>query len=91
MKRTTIAVNGKEIIVHSEAKTDKNHQTAIHITATHENVSLNHVMTIGAENEPLPENFNVEDLQKQVDSQREKLAALVESKHRATKLSAQIQ
>ena len=47
-------------------------------------------MTLGAENEPLPENFSLDDLQAQVDAQRAKLAALVESKHRAIQLAAQI-
>jgi len=88
--RKTVVVNGKEIAITSEHKTDKNHQTVIHLTASHETVQLHHVMTLGAENEPLPENFSLDDLQAQVDAQRAKLAALVESKHRAIQLAAQI-
>jgi hypothetical protein len=88
--RKSISVNGREVTVHSETKTDKNRQTAIHLTAIHEGVSLHHVMTIGAENEPLSADYSLKQLQADVDAARQKLAALVESKHRAVDLAKQI-
>jgi hypothetical protein len=90
MKRTTINLNGKEVAVTHQVKTDKVHQTVIHLTATLETVSLNHTMTIGAVDQPLPENYDSAALQKDLDAARNKLAALVESKHRAKLLASAV-
>jgi hypothetical protein len=85
----TIVVNGHEITVTHEVKTEKN-QTAIHFTASRDGVTLSHRLTLGAEDQPLATEYSIEQLQADVDKVRQKLAALVESKHRAIKLAAQI-
>jgi hypothetical protein len=87
MKRKTIAVNGKGIVVSHEIKVDRN-QTVIKMTAHHGGVTLAHNMTIGAEDEPLPMDYTAEKLQADVNKAREKLATLVESKHRASQMAA---
>jgi hypothetical protein len=87
----TIKVNGLDIQSSHEVKTnEQTHHTEIHVTFEGEGKSITHVMTIGSADEPLPSNYDQAALQKDLDTFREKHAALFESKLRAANLAANL-
>lgn len=92
MKRQVkeIQVNGKAVHCSHVVNTNANHQTTIHITARFKDVVINHRMTIGAVDQPLPENYDSAALQKDLAAARNKVAAMAESQHRAKLLAAAV-
>ncbi len=87
----TIKVNETNVVCSHEIKTDAAHHTAIHLTVKagegNDAVELTHVLTIGAEDHPLPEGYDTVALQKDLDVFREKHAKMAESKLRAKRLA----
>lgn len=87
----TIQINGTFVECSHEVKTDDSFQTSIHVTVKAGDVETTHVMTIGAVDEPLSATYDAAALQKDLDTFREKSAAMAESKMRAKSLAAQLQ
>jgi hypothetical protein len=88
----TIQVNDTHVECSHEIKTDeKTFHTAVHLTVKAGNVQTTHVLTIGAEDCPLPIGYDAAALQKDLDVFRQKHAELAESKLRAIKLAASLQ
>lgn len=87
----TIRINETDVVCSHEIKTDEAHRTAVHVTVkTGEGADaaeLTHVLTIGAEDHPLPDGYDAAALQKDLDVFREKHARMAESKLRAKKLA----
>lgn len=87
----TIEINGIPVLCSHEVKTDEAHRTAVHVTVKtgegKDAVELTHVLTIGAEDHPLPDGYDAAALQKDVDAFRDKHARMAESKLRAKKLA----
>jgi hypothetical protein len=93
---TTIKINEADVVCSHEIKTDeKTNQTSIHVTVKagdgNDAVKLTHVLTIGAEDHPLPEGYDTASLQRDLDVFREKHARMAESKLRAKKLAQSLQ
>jgi len=86
----TIKVNGTDVVCSHEVKQDEQHHTGIHVTVKAGDVELTHVLTVGSVDEPLPVNYDQAALQKDLDTFRQKHAALAEGKLRAKKLAAQV-
>jgi hypothetical protein len=88
----TIKVNGTDISVSHEVKTDaKTQHTSVHVTVAAEDVQTVHVMTIGSVDKPLPASYDGAALQKDVDSFKAECAAMCESRLRAKRLAQSIQ
>jgi hypothetical protein len=87
----TIRINETDVVCSHEIKTDDAHRTAVHVTVKagegNDAVELTHVLTIGAEDHPLPDTYDAAALQKDLDVFREKHARMAESKLRAKKLA----
>jgi hypothetical protein len=90
----TIKVNGTDVSVSHEVKTDeKTHHVCIRCKFSHtvSGKSIEHVLTIGAEDEILPVNYNKEQLQKDIEVFKQKHAELFESKIRAADIASQLE
>ena len=87
----TIRINETDVTCEHEIKISEAHHTAVHVTVKagdgSDAVELTHVLTIGAEDRPLPDGYSTESLQKDLDVFREKHARMAESKLRAKKLA----
>lgn len=81
-----IKVNNTDVEVTHEVKLDPaTHQTHIHVSATVGGITHTHVITVGAADEPIPSDYN---LQRDLDAARQKCAVMAESKSRAQKLAS---
>ena len=92
----TYQINGTDVSCSHEIKTDEEtHLTAVHVTVKagdgNDAIELTHVLTIGAEDHPLPEGYDTESLQRDLDVFREKHARMAESKLRAKQLAKSLQ
>ena len=86
-----IKINDTQVECSHEIKTDESHHTTIHVTAKIGDVETRHAMTIGAVDQPLPENYGQAELQRDLDAARQKCASMAESKLRAKQLAANLE
>jgi hypothetical protein len=88
----TIRVNQTDVTSKHVVKTDDTHHTSVHVTVTagqgEDMVELTSVLTVGSVDEPLPTTYDKNQLQRDLDVFRDKLAAMAESKLRAKKIAA---
>ncbi len=63
------------------------HHPSIHVTVSNGAIATRHVMTIGAIDQPLPDNYDAEAMQKDLDAFVEKHATLLESKLRGAAIA----
>ena len=89
----TIQVNGRDIRVeHEVASDEKTHHVSIRCKFAHDSgKSIEHVLTIGAEDSPLPVGYDKAALQKDLDAFKHKHAELFESKIRAAELASALE
>jgi hypothetical protein len=91
MRSKTITVNNNAISVAHEVTTRDDHQTVIKLSARHaaSKTTVEHRFTIGSV-EGLPAGYGAEQLQKDFDAARQKLAELCESRARGKKLAKEL-
>ena len=90
----TIQANGRDIRVqHTVVSDEKTHHVSIRVDLSHEQSGkkISHVMTIGAEAEPLPAGYGKEQLAADVATFKQKHAELFESKIRAAELASALE
>jgi hypothetical protein len=85
-KPQRIEVNGSSVAVSHEIR-----QNVIHVRAQVGRESLEHRVTIGSVDKPLPVEYDAAALQKDLDVARQHAAEMVESKHRISQMLKQIQ
>jgi hypothetical protein len=71
---------------------EKTHQVHIKCKFTHDSgKSIEHVLTIGADDQPLPAGYGKAELQRDVDAFKQKHAELFASKIHAAEIAAQLE
>lgn len=87
-----IEVNGREIAVEHRVSThEETHHVSVICKFSHGGKSIDHVLTIGAADEPLPLVYGKTELQRDLDAFKEHHARLFESKLRAAELAEGIE
>jgi len=91
----TIRVHETDVVCSHAVKTDETDHTSVHVTVKagdgNDAVELTHVLTIGSVDEPLPLTYDGAALQKDLDTFRQKVAVMAESKLRAKKLAQDLE
>jgi len=88
-----IQVNGRDIRVeHTVVSDEKTHHVSVRCKFSHESgKSIEHVLTVGAEDAPLPTSYDQTALAKDVAAFKLKHAELFESKIRAAELASALE
>lgn len=81
-----IEVNGSSVAVSHEI-----HQNVIHVRAQVGRELVEHRVTIGSVDKPLPFEYDAATLQKDLDAARQHAAEMVESKYRIAQMLKEIQ
>jgi hypothetical protein len=89
----TYEINGNTITVkHAVEINPDTHQVHIRCTFSHDSgKKIEHILTVGAEGQPLPTSYDKTALQKDLNDFKQKHADLFESKIRAAKFAAELE